>query len=346
VSQAPYGQALHALAGVLVAEDKFTEAEILLRGALAKQEDALGADHPSVGPTLTNLAIALVQEQRLGDAEEVVTRALALTEAAHGEAHEETARILTILAQVQAALGNDEAPATARRALQALVATNGPDHPLVEGVRPILEDIAASGESDAILEAAADALDAREVARAIAMLGPLVERARRDGLVPLEASASGMLAQALFLAGRRREALELAHRALACAEDAGQTDAAAHFRELTEAMDGGDRGDAGIGVPEALHARIQECIQLAQQGDVASAVQDLEACADEAARSRETGNEATVRIVLGQILQAVGDANTAARHLRRALEIAEAMGDRDAGDHVRRMLGAANGTMA
>ncbi len=238
-SHPAYEQALHTLAGVLAAGDKFADAEALLRAALAVQEQALGADHPSLGPTLTNLAIALVQEQRLTEAEPVVERSLRLAEAAHGEAHAETARILTILAQIQDGLGADTAQGTARRALAALAATHGPDHPLVGDAEPILREIAEPNvELDALLDEGADALEARDLPRALAILEPLTARARREGLLPLEASAAGMLAQALFVSGRHDEARAHAARALTIAEDAGEEEATAHFRNLLEAMDG------------------------------------------------------------------------------------------------------------
>jgi tetratricopeptide (TPR) repeat protein len=346
VEHPPYEQTLHTLASVLGAQDKFKDAEDLLRAALGVQEKALGERHPKVGSTLTNLAIALVQQQRLSEAEPVVMRALAVVEEAHGEAHAETARILTIAAQIQAALGDEAASATARRALTALTATHGAEHPLVQDAKPILEDIAEpSAELDALLQEAAEALEARDPDRAVALLAPLVERARRDGLLPLEASASGMLAQAQYLSGRRGEAAALAHRALAIAEEAGQEDAVRHFRDLVEVI---ERGDTGPAIPEALQKQIQAAIETAQSGDVPAAVRALDRLSEEAQRANESGAEATLRIVLAQILYATGEADLAAVHLRRALEIAEEVGDRGAADHVRRMLevdpgGPANG---
>jgi tetratricopeptide (TPR) repeat protein len=335
VTAPPYEQALATLAGVLGAQDKFPEAEVLLREALAQQEKALGPDHPSLGPTLTNLAIALVQEQRLTDAEPVVARSLRIAEESHGEAHAETARILTISAQIQAALGKEEAPATARRALNALVATHGAEHPLVQDVRPILEDIAEpSAELDAIMEQAASALEERDADRAIALLTPVVDRARQDGLLPLEASASGMLAQALFVTGKKPAALALAHRALAIAEEAGQDDAVRHFRDLAEVMEQNEPGEA----PDVVNAQIQAAIELATTGDVEAAVRSLDQLAEDTQAAGAAGPEATVRIVLAQILQAAGDPELASVHLRRALLVAEQLGDPGAADHIRGML--------
>jgi hypothetical protein len=143
------------------------------------------------------------------------------------------------------------------------------------------------------------------------------------------------LAQALFLTGKKRDALELAHRALAIAEDAGEEEASAHFRELVGVL---EQGDAGGGMPDRLHATIQDAIATAQGGDVGEAVRRLEASAADEQRSGQEGNEATVRIVLGQILQAASDAAGAEKQFRRALDIAEHMGDQGAAAHVRRLL--------
>ena len=339
VEQPPFEQALHTLAGVLGAQDKFKDAEVLLRAALVTQERALGAEHPSLGPTLTNLAIALVQEQRLADAEPVVARSLHIAETHHGEAHAETARILTISAQIQAALGKDEARVTARRALTALVAVHGEEHPLVQDVQPILREIAEpSTELDALLEQGAEALEARDADAAIAILGPLVERAGKEGLLPLEASASGMLAQALFVTGRKEEALGKARRALEIAEEAGQDDAARHFRDLVEVMEG---TEAGANIPDAFQAQVQAAVEVARSGDVKGASNALGKLADDAQEAGASGAEATARIVLGQILKAAGDAEMADTHLRRALAIAEQVGDDAATDHIRGMLAAA-----
>jgi tetratricopeptide (TPR) repeat protein len=336
VAQPPYQQALHTLAGVLGAQDKFKDAEGLLRTALAAQEKAVGADDPSLGPTLTNLAIALVQEQRLTEAEPVVERSLRLAEAAHGEAHAETARILTIAAQIQGALGKEEAPAMARRALNALIATHGAEHPLVQDVEPILKDIAQpSEELDALLEQAAHALEERDADRAIALLEPLVARAGREGLLPLEASASGMLAQALFVTGRKPDALERAHRALTIAQEAEQEDAVRHFQELVDVM---EKNEPGANIPDVLSSQIETAIETAQRGDVAGAVTTLDRLAEEAQEAGAGGGEATVRIVLAQVLQAAGDHDLASVHLRRALAIAQQLGDEGAADTVRRML--------
>jgi tetratricopeptide (TPR) repeat protein len=336
VAQPPYAHALHSLSGVLGALDRFADAEKILREALAKQEGALGPDHASLGPTLTNLAIALVQTQQLEEAEKVVTRSLAIAEEAYGEAHEETARILTVLAQVQAARGAHEAPATARRALNALIAIHGADHALVSELRPMLEDICEpSNELDIQLQEGAAALEARDAARAIEVLTPLVARAERDGILALEASAAGMLSQALFVTGKTDEALKLARRAVAIAEDAGQDDAAAHFRQVLEAM---ERGSAAGGLPDGLNRIVETAIDQAHRGDIAGAQATLATAADEAQSSGDMGAEATMRIVLGQILREAKDPAGAERHLRRALAIAEQVGDAGAADHVQGLL--------
>jgi thioredoxin-like negative regulator of GroEL len=144
-----------------------------------------------------------------------------------------------------------------------------------------------------------------------------------------------MLSQALYVQGKRDEALVLAVRSLEIAEEAGQEEAAGHFRELVEVM---SHAEGGASVPKDVHDRIQAAIATAQRGDITAAAGALDALAEEAKAADDSGSEATVRIVLGQILHAVGDRDGAAAHLRRALTIAEAIGDQAAADHVRGML--------
>jgi tetratricopeptide (TPR) repeat protein len=336
VEHPPYGQSLQMLSAVLGAQDKFDEAETLLREALAAQEKALGPDHASLSFTLTNLGIALVQQQRLGDAEPVVERALVIVEATLGMKHPETARILTIMAQIQAALGREQASATARRALDTLVKTHGEDHPLVQDVQPLLKEIAEpSGELDALLEQGAEAMEARDAMRAIELLTPAADRAHAEGLLPLEASACGMLAQALFVTGRKEDALVRARRALEIAEEAGQEDAATHFRDLLETMEG---AAGGTDIPDAFHAGLQAALQQAGTGDPGGAAVKVAALADEAREAGAEGAEATARILLAQLRLAVGDRDAAIVDLRRALEIAEQVGDENAVAHVRGLL--------
>lgn len=336
IEHPPYGQSLQMLAGVLGAQDKFGEAEQLLREALAAQEKALGPDHASLSFTLTNLGIALVQQQRLTDAEPIVQRALVIVEATLGTKHPETARVLTIMAQIQAALGRDEASATARRALDTLVQTHGEDHPLVQDVEPLLKEIAEpSGELDALLEQGAEAMEARDAPRAIELLTPVADRAHAEGLLPLEASACGMLSQALFVTGRREEALTRARRALQIAEEAGQEDAAGHFRELLDTMEGSGPDAA---VPDAFHSGIQAALEQARGGDPGGAAAKVAELADQARDSDAPGPEATARILLAQLRLALGEREGALADLRRALELAEQIGDANAATHVRQLI--------
>jgi len=340
VTEPPYGQALQALAGVLGAQGKFAEAEELLGDALATQERALGPDHASLAPTLANLAIALVQGARLDDAEPVIARALGIVEESHGEAHPETARILAVTAQIEAALGRDDARATARRALTALVAAHGDEHPLVQDLRPTLEQIIEpsgdEGEGDALgaeLSQAARALEANDPERAIAILEPLVARAREEEILPLEASACGVLAQALFLSGRKDEGILRARRALDIATEAGQKDAAEHFQELITTMEGADPAASN-----AFHAQIQAALDAARGGDPGGALRELGKLADEARARDAAGPEATLRVLMGQLLQATGQRDAAAGELGRALAVAQQIGDAAAEEQIRQMM--------
>jgi tetratricopeptide (TPR) repeat protein len=342
VAHPAYGQALQVLASVLGAQDKFDDAEALLGDALDKQQEALGPDHVSLGATLANLSIALVQQQRLDEAEPMIKRALRLTEAGHGAEHPETARVLTITAQVQAALGRGEAPATAQRALATLIAVHGADHPLVQEVQPMLagildpdgDDGGEEGDDlDAALQQGAEALEANDAERAILILEPLVNRAREEEILPLEASGCGLLAQALFIAGRKDEALLRARRALDIAVEAGQKDAAAHFRELCQTIEETDPAASN-----AFHAQIQSALEAARSGDPMGALRELSKLADEARTAGALGPEATVRVLMGQLYGATGQPERATREMERALAVAEQVGDKSALGQIRQMM--------
>lgn len=136
-----YGMSLHALAGVLESQGKFQEAEHFLRQSLDIKETALGKTHPSVAATLNNLAGVVAHQGRLGESEPLFKRAVDIYMNIHGPNHPETAVLLSSLASLQAQLKNPEASATAKQAFQGLMATLGPEHPVVQQNAPSLINI-------------------------------------------------------------------------------------------------------------------------------------------------------------------------------------------------------------
>ena len=71
---------LNNLAQLLQATNRLSEAEPLMRRALAIDEASFGADHPNVAIRLNNLAQLLKDTNRLAEAEPLMRRALAIDE--------------------------------------------------------------------------------------------------------------------------------------------------------------------------------------------------------------------------------------------------------------------------
>ncbi len=179
-----YGTSLHELANVLSRQGKYGEAEDLFRQALAILEKALGVANPSLYQTLSNLAVVLGEQGKGQEGEPFLRRALSIALEARGPAHPEVAQLFTVLAQLQARLGQLEAPETARQALAALHATLGSDHPITQRAAPTLERIAQGGLTDPISRAASEARAAAEsgdLAAAVAAQEQAVVLAREAG---------------------------------------------------------------------------------------------------------------------------------------------------------------------
>jgi tetratricopeptide (TPR) repeat protein len=111
---------------------EWTEAEPLLRRALAIDEKSFGPDHPSVTADLRNLAQLLQATNRLAEAEPLLRRALAIDEKGFGPEHPEVAIDLNNLAQLlQDTNRLAEAEPLMRRALVIDEKSFGPHHPSV-----------------------------------------------------------------------------------------------------------------------------------------------------------------------------------------------------------------------
>lgn len=195
-------------------------------------------------------------------------------------------------------------------------------------------------------------LKAGETERAIDLFSTVALQARAGDLPLMEASACGMLGQALLLTGRREEGLPYASRALEIAEAVGNAEAAENFQELLRALEASDEaeepeddassGEEGEEEDEtlgALNARIKAAMDRAMVGDPSGAIDELIDIAGEAQRSEAPGPEASAQIAIGQLLLASGNADLAAVALRRALAIAEALENLGAAEHIREILG-------
>lgn len=138
-----YVASLHGLAIILQEQGRYAEAESLFRRVLALQEKLLGPFSQELCVTLSNLGATISQQGRPGEGVPLIIRAMEIAQATSGHDQPDTAYILSLLAQVQNASGSQEAPDTARKALDALQRTLGPDHPTTQRVSPRLQAIIA-----------------------------------------------------------------------------------------------------------------------------------------------------------------------------------------------------------
>ena len=108
------------------------EAELLMRRALAIDEQCFGLDHPNVARDVNNLAVLLQYTNRLAEAEPLMRRALGIDEQSFGPDHPDVARGLNNLALLLYATNRlSEAEPLMRRALAIVEQSFGPDHPNV-----------------------------------------------------------------------------------------------------------------------------------------------------------------------------------------------------------------------
>ncbi|HSS47809.1 MAG TPA: tetratricopeptide repeat protein, partial [Thermoanaerobaculia bacterium] len=193
------GGSLHKLA-------EWTEAEPLMRRALAIDEKRLGPEHPKVAIRLSNLAQLLQDTNRLGEAEPLMRRALAIDENGLGPEHPNVAIRLSNLAWLLLSTNRlSEAEPLMRRALAIDEKSLGPEHPDVATDLNNLADLLLAtprlGEAEPLLRRAL-AIDEKN-------LGP--EH-------PKVAFLLSNLAQLLQATNRLGEAEPLLRRALAIGE--------------------------------------------------------------------------------------------------------------------------------
>jgi tetratricopeptide (TPR) repeat protein len=128
----PTGRLMNQLGLLLHAKGLFSEAEPLMRRALAIYEASFGPEHPEVAVDLNNLAQLLKATNRLDEAEPLMKRAFAIDEASFGPEHPNVAIRLNNLAVLFRNTNRlDEAEPLMKRALAIDEASLGPEHPNV-----------------------------------------------------------------------------------------------------------------------------------------------------------------------------------------------------------------------
>jgi tetratricopeptide (TPR) repeat protein len=138
---------------------EWTEAEALLRRALAIDEKSFGVYHPEVASALNDLAGLLKDTNRLVEAETLLRLALAIDEKSFGPNHPDVAiplSNLALLLQVTNRLA--EAEPLLRRALGIVERSFGPDHPKVaaalNNLAQLLRDTNRHEEAEPLLRRA------------------------------------------------------------------------------------------------------------------------------------------------------------------------------------------------
>jgi tetratricopeptide (TPR) repeat protein len=128
----PTSRLMNQLGVMLNAKALHSQAEPLMRRALAINEASYGPDHPEVAACLSNLAVLLHDTNRLAEAEPLMRRALAITETSRGADHPDLAiRLSNLAGLLQDTNRLAEAEALMRRALAIDEARDEPDHPEV-----------------------------------------------------------------------------------------------------------------------------------------------------------------------------------------------------------------------
>ncbi|MFN9644918.1 MAG: tetratricopeptide repeat protein, partial [Cyanobacteriota bacterium] len=124
--------ALNNLAALLQATNRLSEAEPLMRRALAIAEASDGNDHPNVATALNNLAQLLQDTNRLEEAEPLMVRVVEIVEVSYGKDHPNVAPALNNLALLLKATNRvEKAEPLMRRALAIDEASYGKNHPKV-----------------------------------------------------------------------------------------------------------------------------------------------------------------------------------------------------------------------
>ena len=122
----------NSLAVVLATVGEYAEAQSMYEQVLVAREQALGAEHPTVGYTINNLAIVRASVGEVAEARALFARALAIKERALGPDNPEVGEGLGNLAMVTEDAGEAaEAEVLYRRAIAVLSAAVGPGHPSV-----------------------------------------------------------------------------------------------------------------------------------------------------------------------------------------------------------------------
>jgi hypothetical protein len=205
-----------------------------------------------------------------------------------------------------------------------------------------LEALALAPEAvEALLEQAMGALDRGDPAGAEADLHTVLVAAIGHALPDLEATARGMLGQAMMLQGSPDRAIPQLERAVVLAREMGDPGAEGHFAGLLAAAsspDGARRYQQQGEVARRAELAADEAGSALESGDWQRAVGILAPLADEARDVGAPEAEATLRGLLAQAWLTGRMRQEAISDARRALTLAEQAHATEAADAFRNLL--------
>lgn len=299
--------ALGVLASALHAQDRFEEAETLLREAIATREDPCD---PDLCRAYANLAVTLAELGRADEAAPFVERAVDLARRLYGEGSATLAEAEAVGAQLDAALGRPGAGERGQRSIDTIASQLGSDHWRTQRARDALADVLSGaapspGDDEAtvlakVLQKSQAALARGDHRRAIALLEPMVALLPPEGAEPIERAALPILVGALQLAGR-------------------DGDAAPHLARMTVLLDAEERR-------AELQQEMKDAFDAAREGNgegLRALALGIEACL----RAGEPILAAGGAVLFGKLLHAAGVRTAARGQFERAATLL-----RDAGD--------------
>jgi len=249
-----------------------------------------------------------------------------------------------ILATALAALGRvDRAREECEKAIW--LATDLGDSESRSHYQGLLQQLDIVGMSDNAIEEAFEraskARDKGDAASAESELNTVLIAALAHLRVDLEASARGMLAETLLMRGAVAEAKVHLERSLEIANELADEGAAEHFAAILATLSTDDGADQFR--READIARRTDEVQVhagaaMEAGDFDLAVNLLEPIANEAQSVGALASEASLRGMLAQAFLLGSRRKEAEPAARRALEIAEQLGAKEAADGFRQIL--------
>lgn len=249
-----------------------------------------------------------------------------------------------ILATALAAQGRiDAAREQCERAIW--LASDLGDHESRAHYEGLLQQLNVVGMSDDAIEQAFGraslARDRGDAAAAESELNTVLIAALAHLRVDLEASARGMLAETLLMRGAVAEAKTHLERSLEIARELADEDAARHFEAILGTLatsDGADQYRREADIAKRTDEAQKHAGQAMEAGDFDLAVSLLEPLAREAAAAQALASEASLRGMMAQAYLLMNKRKEAEPAARRALEIAEKLGAKEAAEGFRQIL--------